>query len=276
VDRKIVAAAILLGINFIAINTSIYFFAKPFIQSHIGWLASKNNPSYFLDEFIPNFFFNTLVFKTRWIAGAALGILFFLFVCISRKASDKRVRVVVFFLASCFLLLGLAQYAAKLQFFIVKYFIFLIPFMLSLFFYVMPGPREIGACLFCAFVGFSTVIAYPMIGASKYTPIFRAIEEYKPTTCLSLNLYGSGFVQETLLKSLYPSIKIEQIEAVRSDIFYPEKILLLASSYKTADFNIRQNEILSAVLLGHAKVLDYYFEYCPGYTSVYSIYVRTD
>ncbi len=272
IDRKLIIAAILLGINFIVTNFFIYIVARPFIWSHVGWLASQNNFIYFVNEFLPNFFFNTLSFEFPLIAWLALIVLFIFFIFILIKIRDRGVKTIALFISTCFLLLGLIQYATKLQCFTTKHFIFLVPFILSLFFYVIPERRRILSYLFCAFIGYNTVISYSAICASNYTYIFRAIERYRPTICLSL--HGSGFVPETILKSLYPSIQIERVESIKSNSSYSAKTLMVVSSYNSNDFIGSSIEILKVPLSGYTKILDYYFEYCPGYTCVYSIYKR--
>jgi hypothetical protein len=274
IERKLIIAAILLGINYIVTNSLIYIIARPFISSHLGWLALLNNFNYFVNDFLPNFFFNTLVFEAPLIAWLSFIVLFIFFILILIKIQDRGVKVIVLFILTCFLFLGLIQCATKLQYFTTKHFIFLIPFILSLFFYVIPERRRILSYVFCAFIGYNTAISYQAICASSYTSIFRAIERYKPAICLSLN--RSGFVPETILKILYPNIQIERVESIKSNSSYSAKTLMVVSSYNSKDFNMRSIEILKVPLSGYAKILDYYFEYCPGNTSVYSIYKRID
>jgi hypothetical protein len=273
-DRKLIIAVVLLGINFIITNLLIFIVARRFIWHQVGWHALQNNINYFVGESMPNLFFNTLTFKYPIIMWISFLILFCFFILIMAKIRDRRVMVIVSFVVCCFLFIALVQYATKLQCFIVKYLIFLIPFMFSLFFYVIPGRRKIMAYLFCFFIGFNTAISYSSICASDYTYIFRAIERYKPTVCLSL--YDSGFVPETILRSLYPSIQVERVKAINNDTSYKAKALLLVSTYNSINFNLNKVKILNIPLLGYTRVLGYYFEYCPGNTSVYSIYTSMD
>lgn len=268
-DRKLIVAAVVVGINFIFTNIFIYILARPELGKHLHWLAALNNFGYFKNAFVPNFFFNTLAFKSLRFMWTSFFILFFLIIFILNKIRDRRAGIIILFLSTCFLLLGLAQYATKIQYFMAKYLIFLIPFVLSLFFYAMPGRKNILAYLFCAFIGYNTVIFYPTICSSKYSHIFRDIEKYRPTICLNRH---DGYVPQTIVESLYPDIKIKRSGWIRACLYGINETILVVSRYETSYFNENRDEILNIYVPRYNKIIDHLVD--EAAILVYSIYSR--